>query len=105
MEFEMEWKQKQKGNRNKTETKFNSFGPISYIHLETFRFTMSIGTISLFFGDMFCFSRKGRIGGGGWVHPKYANSMAESGLSIETTFQRSRPIFQLQQVGISVESR
>jgi len=25
-------------------------------------------------------SRKGRTGGGGWVHPKRANSMAVSGL-------------------------
>ena len=32
------------------------------------------------FGDRFCFSRKGRIGGGGWMHPKGANSMAVSGL-------------------------
>ena len=32
------------------------------------------------FGDRFCFSRKGGIGGGGWVHPKDANSMATSGL-------------------------
>jgi len=32
------------------------------------------------FGDRFCFSRKGGIGGGGWVHPKGANSMATSGL-------------------------
>ena len=30
-------------------------------------------------GDRFCFSRKGGIGGGGWAHPKGANSMAESG--------------------------
>ena len=32
------------------------------------------------FGDSFCFSRKGGTGGGGWVHPKSANSMAASGL-------------------------
>jgi len=32
------------------------------------------------FEDRFCFSRKGRIGGRGWVHPKDANSMAASGL-------------------------
>jgi len=32
------------------------------------------------FGDRFCLSRKGGIGGGGWVHPKGANSMAASGL-------------------------
>jgi len=32
------------------------------------------------FGDRFCFSRKGRIGGGGWVHLKGADSMAISGL-------------------------
>jgi len=28
------------------------------------------------FADRFCFSRKGRIGGGGWVHLKGANRMA-----------------------------
>jgi len=32
------------------------------------------------FGDRFCFIRKGRIGGGGWVHPKSADGMAVSGL-------------------------
>jgi len=31
------------------------------------------------FGDRFCSSRKGGIGGSGWVHPKGANSMAASG--------------------------
>ena len=39
---------------------------------------MSLSAMS--FGDRFCFSRKGGIGGGGWVHPKGANSMAASGL-------------------------
>jgi len=34
-----------------------------------------------FFGYRFCFSRKGGIGGGGWVHPLDADSMAVSGLS------------------------
>ena len=29
---------------------------------------------------MFCVSRKGGTGGGGWVHPKGANSMVASGL-------------------------
>jgi len=32
------------------------------------------------FGDRFCFSRKGGIGGGRWVHSKGADSMAISGL-------------------------
>ena len=45
-----------------------------YIHHETF-FMMSLLAIS--FGNRFCFSRKGRIGRGGWVHQ---NSMAASGL-------------------------
>jgi len=36
------------------------------------------------FGDSFCFSRKGGIGGGGWVHPKGADSMAVSGLCFES---------------------
>ena len=31
-------------------------------------------------GDRFCVSRKDGTGGGGWVHPKGANSMAMSGL-------------------------
>ena len=31
-------------------------------------------------GDRLCASRKGGAGGGGWVHPKGANSMAMSGL-------------------------
>ena len=31
-------------------------------------------------GDRFCDSRKGGTGGGGWVHPEGANSMAVSGL-------------------------
>jgi len=30
-----------------------------------------------------CFSRKGGIGGGGWVHPKGIDSMAVSGLHFE----------------------
>ena len=30
--------------------------------------------------DRFCVSRKGGTEGGGWVHPKGANSMAASGL-------------------------
>jgi len=37
------------------------------------------------FGDRFCFSKKGGIGGGGWVHPKGADSMAISGLSSRYT--------------------
>jgi len=37
------------------------------------------------FGDRFCFSRKGRIVGGGWVHPKGANSMAVSGFKFRNT--------------------
>ena len=32
------------------------------------------------FGDRFYFSRKGGIGGGGWVYLKGANNMATSGL-------------------------
>jgi len=32
------------------------------------------------FGDKFCVSRKGRTGGGGWVHLLGANSMAMSWL-------------------------
>ena len=39
---------------------------------------MSLPAMS--FGDRFCFSRKHGTGGGGWVHPKGANSMDVSGL-------------------------
>ena len=39
---------------------------------------MSLPAMS--FGDRFYFSRKGRIGGGGWVHLKGANNMATPGL-------------------------
>jgi len=39
---------------------------------------MSLLAMSL--GLRFCVCRKGRTGGGGWVHPKGANSMAASGL-------------------------
>ena len=35
------------------------------------------------FGDRFCFSRKGGIGGGEWVHLKGADSMVVSGLRFE----------------------
>jgi len=43
---------------------------------------MSLQAMS--FGDRFCFSSKGGIGGGGWVHPKGANSMAASGLVLRS---------------------
>ena len=46
---------------------------------ETFSFMVSHPAMSL--GDRLCVSRKGGTGGGGWVHPKGANSMAASGLS------------------------
>ena len=49
-----------------------------YIRHETFSFMMSLPAMSL--GLRFCVSRKGGTGGGGWVHPKGANSMAASGL-------------------------
>ena len=39
---------------------------------------------AMFFGDRFYFSRKGRIGGGEWVHLKGANGMANPGLSVGT---------------------
>jgi len=44
------------------------------MHCETFSFVISLPAMS--FRDRFYFSRKGRIGGGGWVHLKGANSMA-----------------------------
>jgi len=33
--------------------------------------------------DRFCMSRKGRTGGGEWVHPKSANNVVISGLGCE----------------------
>ena len=36
--------------------------------------------LAMSLGDRFCDSRKGGTGGGGWVHPEGANSMAVSGL-------------------------
>ena len=45
---------------------------------ETFSFVVALPAMCL--GDRFCVSRKGGTGGGGWVHPKGANSMAVSGL-------------------------
>ena len=43
---------------------------------------MSLPAMSL--GLRFCVSRKGETGGGGWVHPKGANSMATSGLVLRS---------------------
>jgi len=43
---------------------------------------MSLPAMSL--GLRFCVSRKGGTGGGGWVHPKSANSMAASGLVLRS---------------------
>jgi len=44
---------------------------------KVFSFMMSL--LAMTFWDRLCFSRKAGIGGGGWVHPKGANSMATSG--------------------------
>ena len=49
---------------------------VAYLQRETFSFMMSHLPMSL--GDRFCDSRKGGTRGGGWVHPKGANSMALS---------------------------
>ena len=49
-----------------------------YICHETFSFMISLPAVSL--GLRFCVNRKGGTRGGGWVHPKGANSMAASGL-------------------------
>ena len=43
---------------------------------------MSLPAMTL--GLRFCVSRKGGTGGGGWVHPKGANSMAASGLVLRS---------------------
>ena len=52
--------------------------PISVMRLSC-SFMMSL--LAMPFRDRFCFSRKGRIGGRGWMYPKGANIMAASGLS------------------------
>jgi len=44
---------------------------------------MSLPAMSL--GLLFCVSRKGRTGGGGWVHPKGANSIS-NGRAISVLF-------------------
>ena len=43
---------------------------------------MSLPAMSL--GLRFCVSRMGGTGGGGWMHPKGANSMATSGLVLRS---------------------
>ena len=43
---------------------------------------MSLPAMSL--GLRFCVSRKGGTGGGGWVYPKGANSMAASGFVLRS---------------------
>ena len=43
---------------------------------------MSLPAMS--FRHRFCMSRKGRTGGGGWVHPEGANSMAVSELILRS---------------------
>jgi len=84
---------------------------------------MSLLAMSL--GLSFCVSRKGGTGGGGWVHPKGANSMAASGTVFRSDLvgtgraifvlfgingvrnKRSHlvgPPFLLRQVGISLET-
>ena len=52
-----------------------------YIQHEIFISDVTLPAMS--FGDRFCVSRKGGIGGGGWVHLKGADSMAMSGLGLE----------------------
>ena len=59
-----------------------------YIHHKTFSFVISHPAISL--GLWYCKSRKGGARGGGWVHPKGANSMAVSELC------RKRPLLGLE---------
>jgi len=50
----------------------------AYMHCETFSLMMSYPAMSL--GNRFCISRKGRSGGGGWVHLKGANDMSGLGM-------------------------
>ena len=54
---------------------------LSFSNLGLSAVTLSAVTLpAMFLGDRFYVSRKGGTGGGGWVHPKGANSMAASGL-------------------------
>ena len=53
---------------------------VAYLQHETFSFIRQHLCPAISLGDRFCDSRKGGTGGGGWVHPEGANSMAVSGL-------------------------
>ena len=59
----------------------NELTNVAYMRHENFSFMMSYLGMSL--GDRFCTSRKGGTRGGGWVHPKGADSMAMSKLACE----------------------
>ena len=39
---------------------------------------------AMFFGDRFCFSRKGWTGGGEWVHPKVQTAWPSLGSALQT---------------------
>ena len=56
-----------------------ALGPTNgYLQHEAFDFMFSL--LAMAFGNRFCVSRKGRTGGGGWVHLQGEKSMAMSGL-------------------------
>ena len=42
-----------------------------------------ISYLAMSLRDRFCANRKGGTGGGGWVHPKGANSIVMSGFGCE----------------------
>jgi len=60
---------------------FNSYGHIGLYVSSKFQLVISRLAMSLRLG--FCTSKNVVIGGGGWVHPKGANSMAAYGLAVE----------------------
>ena len=63
---------------------FNTFPEVAGYIYPAWNFHLVMSLPAMSFGDMFCFSRKGRTRGGEWVHPKGANSMTISGSALET---------------------
>ena len=52
--------------------------------ISSMKFHLVMSLPAMTFGDRFCFSKKDRIGKGGWVHLKGADSMAVSGLNFRS---------------------
>jgi len=52
------------------------------LSVDGMKFHLVMSLPAMPFGDRFCMSRNGRTGGGGWVHPKGADSMAVFGAQL-----------------------